>query len=605
MKDCNCGKKINCGCTLAFSSFVSNPVSVLDVGTLDGGSCSFDEYVIDWFRDGDLYMTSGVGDDPDIEAYHPFTGTAAIPVINGTFVPVVRYVILSGETTKIFPAKKPCQDYCDFTNNLPSIEVSGLDCTSVNQTGDYQYKVEYNSLQDYSFASRTVRWMLSGNMRYFAVRFEAFTVADKLEIFLNDNTEPLTAYISGSQNNINDTTQFPYRLQGTPAFVLDLQGWQNGDYLTFRITPSVLEQNTNTNWILRLKCLEESVADFEANCALFTPQMQAEIDISTIYMVNEPSACRYAIYATMGAPAINMGSSHPLYKYCLWNDTASGITTNVFTTGEIGMAFSYSTFGNWQTQFSGSSTCVALEGIITLSKVSNLFTFVFTDVDDYNRYKARYDSMMASSWANDWVDDPTSYYYYRYAYIYWRKAVSCGDTQTATYIHFHITSIFTFDDQNMTMQIEILNPANQCEGAETCVTTCTSISSRVSMVAGTLNLSASYLGESSVGIVSPFAGSRVLPFVNATTTAFAVVQYACVDQSAPCYPDKTCFAPTYTQIWSQCRLYGKITNYSDPVNNFEVYDGINRETGCSTGSSSASYILIYKVVNGVQTFPIP
>ena len=110
--NCNCGKKLACGCTLSFSSYIANPVSVLDVGTLQGGTCTFSEYVIDWFRDGAFYLTTGVGNAPDISAYHPFTGAAAIPVAGGTYVPVLRYVVLTGQTTKIFSSKR-FSDSCD------------------------------------------------------------------------------------------------------------------------------------------------------------------------------------------------------------------------------------------------------------------------------------------------------------------------------------------------------------------------------------------------------------------------------------------------------------------------------------------------------------
>ena len=98
--NCNCAIEIDCGCTVAFDTYSDNLYSALSVGNLVGGGCTLDAYVIDWFRDGTHAMTSGKG-VAGLDAYHPFTDGAAIPVQAGVWTPVLRYVVMEGEM--VFP----------------------------------------------------------------------------------------------------------------------------------------------------------------------------------------------------------------------------------------------------------------------------------------------------------------------------------------------------------------------------------------------------------------------------------------------------------------------------------------------------------------------
>src|SRR6056297_277082 len=97
LTNCTCAKKIDCNCFPYFDQYTEQSVSVLEVGNLISDACTFDEYVIDWYRDGQLVFTSGVGNDPDITIFHPMTGDSAVPVPSGTYTPVLRYVVLNGE----------------------------------------------------------------------------------------------------------------------------------------------------------------------------------------------------------------------------------------------------------------------------------------------------------------------------------------------------------------------------------------------------------------------------------------------------------------------------------------------------------------------------
>ena len=73
LTNCLCPVEVECNCgTLSFDYYNSEATSVLEVGELvASGECELDGYVIDWYVDSELVLTTGVGDDPDIQAYHP------------------------------------------------------------------------------------------------------------------------------------------------------------------------------------------------------------------------------------------------------------------------------------------------------------------------------------------------------------------------------------------------------------------------------------------------------------------------------------------------------------------------------------------------------
>ena len=212
LNNCNCGERIDCGCTVSFDSYQASSVSVLSVGNLVGGSCTFDAYVIDWYVDGQRTLVSGKGNDPAIQAHHPFTGSAAIPVIGGTWVPKIRYVVIGGEV--IYNGYRKCDRWCDSLEGLPTINVSSIGCGMKNLTNSlYDYLISYNTSQDYSLASRTIRFDLPTDLSavYFAFYFYGQDVADQIDIYLNESEQPLTSWIVGTRFNTNWWQSMPYR----------------------------------------------------------------------------------------------------------------------------------------------------------------------------------------------------------------------------------------------------------------------------------------------------------------------------------------------------------------------------------------------------------
>lgn len=606
LTNCNKTEQVVCGCTPAFSSYVNNSFSVLDVGTLIGGSCTFTDYVIDWYVNGVKMLVSGtIGSSPDVQAFHPFTGSAAIPVPAGDWVPVIRWVISGGQ--KIFPSPTSCGKWCATLTGLPTITVQALNCMSSNTTGDvlYQYKLSYSTTQDYSLASRLVNWSLQSDTRWVGVKFEGLNVADKIEIFKNEQTSPMTAWIVGTNYNTNQAATMPYNIGlSQTKFVLDISTYTPGDYLKIKVTPSVLESNPNTIWNASFKCLNPSTADFASECAMFTQDMQT-VDVSTIYMVQETGNCRWMCYGTLRTPAPYIYGTN-MYKYGNFGVVgANSYTNEYYTTGKFGVSLPYGKSANPQNEFSGNLGCANISSTINLNRVGNVLTFTFTDASIYNEYKSRYQLMMASSWAMNWVNDPADINYYRYGYMMWRKAVSCGDTGSSVFLYFHITSNVTFNDPSTLFTIDVANPSMTFACDPTCDSRCSTINNYVGQVTNTQNLSATWLGDTNVKAINQFQGLKFSTINNQTTQQFGYVMFYGPDKSMSCYPPRTCseIGSTLYKVWVVFKWFVKITDYGDPAGNFEVWDGMDPSTGCQTGGSSTTYLLKYRKVNGIQTYP--
>ena len=61
LTNCNKVELINCGCVPFFSYYVAQTYSMLEVGELISNTCTFSEYVIDWYVNGVLKLTTGKG----------------------------------------------------------------------------------------------------------------------------------------------------------------------------------------------------------------------------------------------------------------------------------------------------------------------------------------------------------------------------------------------------------------------------------------------------------------------------------------------------------------------------------------------------------------
>ena len=611
LNNCNCGERIDCGCTVSFDSYQANSVSVLSVGNLIGGSCTFDAYVIDWYVDGQRALVSGKGNDPAIQAHHPFIGSAAIPVIGGTWVPKIRYVVIGGEI--IYNGYRKCDRWCDSLGGLPSMNVSSLGCGMRNLPTNnlYDYRLTYNTSQDFSLASRTIRFDLPNDQSalYFAFNFIGYDVSDQVDIFFKDSETPLTSWIVGTRFTTNWWQSMPYRRNTTAGHkvAIALPEYQPGDYLIIKVTPSVMEQNYNTNWQLDLKCLGNS---YVFACDYFT---LAHKTITSLDLVHDVANCRYQLRASLQEPAGNWNqAAHPFYWMVQYGGYGglghnTGQIDHINGVGMINLSYS-KTLQNRVWSINGYSVWEDSYGAINVTKSGNVVTFVFSDNRDYQLYLNNYQYLQSTALFTDYSPDPLSVKHYRYIQMTHRMApFGCGDAYTTNSFSFHVTSSVVFSGGN-TLTVTIANVANGYPQEE-CNNAWSNIQSQINSLQSSIN-QADYSGVTYCRPVAPIGYSAGYESVlnnpmityasGSSVSAYSSLTVPC--QSMPNFCDWT----SPNNFWLFTFFYLRVTitaardvdnNFlEDPRENFEVYSMLN-ENGCYVNSNQR---LLYKKVNGVE-----
>ena len=615
-------EKVVCGCTPSFSSYLNNTTSVLDVGNLLGGSCTLTSYVIDWYRNGNKELVSGTnGAAPDIQAVHPFTGTAAIPVQGGTWVPVIRWVVVGG--IKYYPHPTKCKKWCSSLTGLPTITVNALNCGSTGGTpaSGYQYKLTYNTTQDFALASRTIRWELPSDLSVinFALMFTGFTVADKIEVFFKDSATPLMAWIIGDNLNTNTYTAMPYKRDSAQSFkfVVGLPVYAAGDYLIVKITPSVLETNVLTNWDLNIKCLTASSV---FNCNFLTHDMHT-YNLPLTRLDWDAANCRYKLVLKANATMPNWQNSadvnYPFYFYAgfAYHSTTGSYFDRVNNEMGTYMSFNKTPTVFWWTITNYAAT-TALSGNVNLTKVGNVFTLTCASQSDYDWYKNNYNLQIAKTFYTDWSSDPTNVKHYRYWRLYWQSMpAGCGDTTNAAKdIWISKLSTFNWNDAAKTLTITAVNYPSNDIATETCNDSRTKVAEMILFLGYSItgadfsqNTLCSYplfghgIGYSGVTI------NKVVDY----NTHYGVFAYS--PYTSPCGAAMNEFYmhPTYPANfeWFTHFCKTKITATVDgngdftesPSDNFEVWDYLHITTRHLV--QPFTYYLIYKKENGVQIVP--
>ena len=610
---CDCSEKIICGCgTLSFSSYVSPSDSLLNVGDLVASNCTLDEYVIDWYVDGFKMLVTGKGTDPDIQTLHPFTGDAAIPVVGGLWIPVIRYITVAGQDIYTKPVN--CRKWCDMIIDLPQITVNSIYCgykgTRVNLPSTYyDFKIKYRYTEDWSLASRTIRYDLNSSSVNFAYAFAAYNVADRIKIFhSNDLNNPLTDVIVGSTGVVKQTTTMPYGVPTTGYYkqVIPLPEYTAGSYLIIQIFPSVIGGGIATDWDLEMKCLDSSYV-FEYD---YVSQACWQWDADTFDFYYDTAACTYKGRLKMGcSPALNYSSN--IYRY-------GGMTFPISYTlsGDIFLLDIASTtnISTSTYQKTGYFNKVATYGDYSLKKEGNIYTFTCADILDYNDIKAGYDYLMASAWVSGFINDPTNKEYYRYYRFYhYNSPLFCGqDGETTTVLYFHISSVVTFDPVNLIVTITCAQIA--CDypvSADPCNKVRNSICALVTNLENT-RTRADFNHPTNCRYKYPLGGGWYFSIlVLSTTYDFGTPSFTFIN-------DKCLPLPMTDPAWHLASGYYKFSLPSfrlsitaernsttgewitDPLENFALYWLINPITGEVLNPLSTTY-KIWEKVDGIET----
>jgi hypothetical protein len=613
IQNCNCTELVDCECSLEFSSYQTGTTSVLDVGTLVATGCTITGYVIDWYKEGELVLVSASaqGLTPEATVFHPFTGSAAIPVLDGTYHPEVRFVVIGGD--KVFTSERPCQKWCEMEIDLPDITVNALTCatTGGSPATGYDFAISYVATQDWTMSGRKIRYVLptDGSVINFAVYFQSFLVADKISIYYNDDTSPLFSIVVGNQGG--GSMQFstmPYRnIFGEYKFVVGLPEYAEGDYLIIEIVPSVLETSYQTNWNAHFKCLTDSTV-FEYD---YFDDANLAYDIDNMQFTFDSVNCRYTLEMPYSDLVYVAGSAN-IAKY-------GGINNGAFGGGSLSYSlnkaylFISDAYTNTYQSHSNSSGTKANRNKVTISKSGAVISIVCTNATEYAHYKDSLVAIQNSTFYTGWVNDNTDRRYYGYYYMSFYRSGSggCGDSEASFGQWFFVGWAINYDDANKTITITTSTITNGLTSGGACDGGYSWATGMVGTVNGTAG-SGNYTYDSYCNYSVPFYyGTRLtttLVCAIALTTSGGFACYFNGDKSLPETFDATMqvtmFGIGYWGFWQfYLRLDITATRNSDctwatdPLDNFRVYSYLDPITNLYT----ATPVLIYEKSGGTVT----
>jgi hypothetical protein len=619
ISNCNCAEKIECGCELEFDYYETGTTSVLTVGSLvdvsSASSCDIEGYVIDWYLDdvdSEVQFTTGIGNDPDIVYNQPFIGIESIPVVGGTWIPVIRYIVIDG--VKVFTTPHSCQKWCDMTINLPEIEVNNFTCSS--STGPYgvyyTHQLQYNCLvNNIEKAGQVVRFDLDndGTVTDFAWKFTGYTVGDRIEIIYcdidNNEIEILEDWVIGTEV-VSDLTSVPKKLgMSDLRRVIHLPSYTLGDYLKIRITPSYISGNPLTNWVLLMKCFHNNFT-----CLSTLNFNMQSVDIDTIEISEDSANCYYEVhFHTLETP--QNPNSYDVGKYMSWYQiwTGQGSDTSFYDGQVTFYIYQERIVGNFA-QTANFGSCVNQNDHVTIAKVGTQLKFTFEDGADYTDWKTSYNTLLANSHWTDYSSDGTDILHYKFFRIDYLIAEGCGDPFSVYDLLISYDSVFTWDDINYILTIDLAEDVNEYVD-EDCSNTYEQISTWVGYVHNTYVL-ANFSRTTKIRYTNPLLGVYLYENALSAQSAFTYYEsfvfyaYSYDPVNGPCPLFEQSFvqysgtaSAVYMFITAQMRIV--FTSESDPVNNWKAYRVINEDGVLYT--NSADYVLIKEVSGGVQIYP--
>lgn len=469
LTNCIRPEKVDCACNPYFDDYDNNLIGRLDVGNLVSATCTFSAYVIDWYLDGELVLTTGKGTDPDIDEYHPFINDAALIIEDaGIYVPVIRYVVIDGD--KILSEPKPCQKWCEDLSGLPSITVRRLECSvscgGPTPTLGYDCKVVYESLLGVETErDKTLKLYLGDNTGYVAFIFTGYIVKDTVSVYYNDETEYLESYVVGT--NVypgNDPTLDPMEVDASSVkFLVNItdRTFVEGDYLRIVVTAST---TTDTKWGLEFACLDRGSLDI--GCASCFPIESRDVDLATFTptMTYNGTTCTYTLEFKMDEPTSDCVASD-LYEYSGMTATyGGGLSSYEPIDGTVKINLIDAHYFSFQAKTTNNYTCKPYKrysyiydpDAIIEGDSKKRVTFIFYDSRDLVDWQNSYNSAIAD-WKMTWSPDKTSWQYYKLFYMQWRQnpidynedgseKIYCDDTFTwVPNIMFHRNTEVAFE----------------------------------------------------------------------------------------------------------------------------------------------------------------
>jgi uncharacterized protein (TIGR02145 family) len=490
-------------CTTNQPDLVSHSVDhsmFLSAGLLDLVTGTIGDYAIDWREgstSGTIVFTSGITADPgEVQVQHPFTDEV---IFAGTLYPVIKYIYINGiKYTSEFESGSRYSP--DLIGCLDPIIIDAIECDTIYGTDTtelYPYYLTYTNGVDLAInKSRSLKYNICGpGMKYLAVEFLAYEVADQLKIYyctaLDHIGVLLDNYIAGNRDSSGNPltpnlypSNYPtnprialYGQTGTsPAvFITDISSYTyvSGDYLRVEIIGAIYEpSNTNTNWYIKLKSLDELVQTFIA-----TPDLYKIDSVPAISYIGDPD-CRYEIsYDTVesGITAYRWTPGVPdMFKYLwfwqTWYGNAAGYS--MANPVKLGMQWKYtgSNYGEYTSPNWNIKENLDAGEQISLDKSGNDYIFTFTDVDDYNAMKSQIAAWKASASYITWSGlTDTDSKYYAWLMMYFTIAENIGDNSGGSYVfQFFAGDVIVEDDVNKKITWTCQVPTNNFPDPGSC-----------------------------------------------------------------------------------------------------------------------------------------
>lgn len=634
-QSCCCSSYSLCNdCSFTIAGVVSGP-SLLSAGAVSCTCGTIGDFAIDWrvgSVDGPITLTSGAGTDPDIQTTHPFTNE---PVLAGDIYPTIRYIWIDGiRYTTIDNEEGTLTEpiICITPENAP---VAALSCsTSYNADAYYDFIFTYNAITSGTDKSREFKFDLSPTTNYLAWGFTGFTVTDGLEMFYCTASDPVGTQIENWQigQALTGTTNYttnPQRLASTQQqrCVSNLTGftYAAGDYIRIDITGSILDpSNTNTNWVIKCKCLETPNCDQCGCVGEGCYELTRQVDISSITMTWDATACEYLLDYSLQGSCPNIMSA-TFFRYIGTGDvpvtglgfapvtSPSGLLPtspySQLTSPLVRLRLLYNTIGSQTNVVTSSASFTGLAGQMTFAKSGTTLTFSFTDNVDYNYYKTELQTRIAG--VTGFVNDNTQVGYYQMFQISAPITItSCGDNQTIRTFNWHVDSATSFDDGLRTITITLNVPAIGIVDSDCSTVYEVALSLVNQMTNSSTGTSTPNFSQTTVCRRNPnnFSYVKLTTTVNAQTQRTESVRYTITPEliDGICDMEAAGFCFT-TASWNLYKYHDRFTltdptDHTSRLNNYRL----ERATAFLNGtqcSGTPTYDLVYEVAGGVQVFP--
>ena len=605
-------------CLPVLGSVTQNQLGLLSTGAMTSSTCTLGDYVIDWYLDSitsptqPTFASANSGNTTvGIAQFHPFS----IPSQGGSWIPVIRYAYF--DSIKYTSTLTPGSAYAsDLAACLTPIDVLNLNCivptigqpgynAPANSATQYSHRFAYvNSVSLPADASKTLGFDLNsdGSTQYLAWRFDGFTISDRITFTyispLNSTSTVLQDYAIGTdvgaQNFVGTPKKVPNAYDKT---IIDISAitYALGDYILINIAAGyTAPTNTNTNWVVYLKCLE--IFD--------TTWTRAVLDPCSPVMTYNTGLCRYDL--TYGFSTFDNNATTDIYKY---------LTTFYGTSNGVVFSPTISTnFSNGQQSCDPVATinynpaCTAAAGSYTFTKTGATVVYQFSSVTDYNKYESEYNATIVALTPVGPVPATSDLNYYRFIRMFLQKYNndSCGDSASInTNFSFHYLSPVVFDPilKTMTITTTVVDGTPYFSTVGACAGTCSSLvyltaANGYVSAANTTYTAATTQVKTSNGIYYEHSAP-----VTTTSTRIGSATY-----NTPYYPtvpvtladgwySRTSGANRYAQYYFNYEII-TITDSLDGVNNFKIQTPLN-----TSGVYVGTLTTIYEISGGVVITP--